>query len=361
MPDDPLKVEPPGNEESNMSPDSVAPSTEGDTQVSDGGEQESAEPAIVAQSTQVQPPILDVHSVPAEVASPEATQQAPSQAEGAPPPVQPAAPIIEATVHATQTAVSTVKQATQQVTAAVQQEAQKVTVAPRKAIYRGKRFLIGYGALTAGFGVLAALAKRYKYFPADVGITRVLQRPNTKLYDKLMHAVSNLGWRWISVGTRASLSTLMWMAGFRMEGAFTLSTWSGDVMTVLIKTRVLRPRPTKDLVRVTSDLDEASFPSGHVVHYVTFYGFLYYLVYTHLKTRWFRTLLLSILGGIITLVGPSRIYMGHHWPSDVGGAYFVGTLWLGITIIAYLETKANYTLHTHPPFLVKRPQQLGKS
>jgi undecaprenyl-diphosphatase len=221
--------------------------------------------------------------------------------------------------------------------------------------------LIGYGALTAGFGVLAALAKRYKYFPADVGITRVLQRPNARLYDKLMHMVSNLGWRWISVGTRASLSTLMWMAGFRMEGAFTLSTWSGDVMTVLIKTRVLRPRPTKDLVRVTSDLDEASFPSGHVVHYVTFYGFLYYLVYTHLKTKWFRTLLLSILGGIISLVGPSRIYMGHHWPSDVGGAYFVGTLWLGITIIAYLETKANYTLHTHPPFLVKRPQQLGKS
>jgi|GEM_PF-291211 len=363
MPDDPLPVVPSGNEESNTSLESPAPPAQDDTRASGSGGQESAATSTAGQVAQAQPPILDVHSVPADIASPDAIQQAPAQAEEAAQPAQPtvAAPIIEATVHATQTAVSTVKQATQQVTAAVQQEAQKVTVAPRKAIYRGKRFLIGYGALTAGFGVLAALAKRYKYFPADVGITRVLQRPNARLYDKLMHLVSNLGWRWISVGTRASLSTLMWMAGFRMEGAFTLSTWSGDVMTVLIKTRVLRPRPTKDLVRVTSDLEEASFPSGHVVHYVTFYGFLYYLVYTHLKTRWFRTLLLSILGSIITLVGPSRIYMGHHWPSDVGGAYFVGTLWLGITIIAYLETKANYTLHTHPPFLVKRPQQLGKS
>ncbi|MEA2576251.1 MAG: hypothetical protein QOH93_3549 [Chloroflexia bacterium] len=266
---------------------------------------------------------------------------------------------VQATVQATQTAVQATRQATQQVTAAVQQQAQKITVAPRRAIYRGKRFLAVYGGLVGAAGLLAILAKRYRYFPADVGITRVLQKPNAKAYDAMMHAVSELGWRWISVGTRASLTTLMWAAGFRMESAFTFSTWSGDLMTIAIKTRVLRPRPTKDLVRVMGELGEASFPSGHVVHYVTFYGFLFYLVFIHLKQRWFRTALLTLLAGIILLVGPSRIYMGHHWPSDVGGAYLVGTLWLGVIIIAYLETKAHYTLHTSPPFFVKRPQQLG--
>lgn len=269
------------------------------------------------------------------------------------------APVVDATVHATQVAVNTARQATQQVTAAVQQQAQRITVAPRKAVYRGKRFLAIYGSLVGAAGLLAILAKRHRYFPADVGITRVLQRPDSKLYDALMDAVSQLGWRWISVGTRASLTTLMWAAGFRMESAFTASTWSGDMVTILIKTRVLRPRPTKDLVRVMGELAEASFPSGHVVHYVTFYGFLFYLAFTHLKQRWFRTALLTLLAGLILLVGPSRIYMGHHWPSDVAGAYLVGTLWLGVIIIAYLETKANFTLHTHPPFFVKRSQQLG--
>jgi undecaprenyl-diphosphatase len=269
------------------------------------------------------------------------------------------APVVQSTVQATQTAVHATRQATQQVTAAVQQQAQKITVAPRRAIYRGKRFLAVYGGLVGAAGLLAILAKRHRYFPADVGITKALQKPNARLYDMLMHAVSELGWRWISVGTRASLSTLMWAAGFRMESAFTVSTWSGDLMTIAIKTRVLRPRPTKDLVRVMGELGEASFPSGHVVHYVTFYGFLFYLVFIHLKQRWFRTALLTLLAGIILLVGPSRIYMGHHWPSDVGGAYLVGTLWLGVIIIAYLETKAHYTLHTTPPFFVKRPQQLG--
>ena len=319
--------------------------------------------------------LQDIHSQPIEQVdvqpvqlAPEAVAQQPPTEIPAPPPAPapatasvipaPVAPVVGAAVQATHTAVTTTKQATHQVTAAVQQKAQKITVAPRKAIYRGKRFVVIYGGLVGAAGVLAVLARRHRYFPADVGITRLVQKPNAKLYDELMHAVSQMGWRWISVGTRASVVTLMWAAGFRMEGAFTLSTWSGDVLTGIIKTGVFRPRPTKDLVRVVSELTETSFPSGHVVHYVTFYGFLFYLVFTHLKRRWFRTALLTLLGGLILLVGPSRVYMGHHWPSDVGGAYLVGTLWLGVIIIAYLETKANYTLHTTPPFLVKRSQQL---
>ena len=305
---------------------------------------------------------LDTHSVRSEAtATPPTEGASPGESAhaAAPPSGVPKSPVVQATAQATRAAVDTAKQATQQVTATVQQTAQRITVAPRKAIYRGKRFLVIYGALTGGAGILAVLARRYRYFPADVGITHILQRPNDAIYNALMHAVSELGWRWVSVGARASASTLMWAAGFRMEGLFTLSTWSGDMLTGLIKAGVIRPRPTRDLVRVVSDLGEASFPSGHVVHYVTFYGFLFYLVFIHLKKRWFRTALLTLLAGVIMLVGPSRIYMGHHWPSDVAGAYLVGTLWLGVIIIAYLETKANYTLHTHPPFFVKRPAQLG--
>lgn len=304
-------------------------------------------------------PLAPEQLVKSEVAS-QTDQPTPPQADT--PPAAPATPAAQATqvvVDTAKQAAQTVTTAAQTVTAAVQQQAQKITVAPRKALYRGKRFLAVYAGLVGAAGILAILARKHRYFVGDVGITRIIQAPKARLYDKLMYAVSNLGWRWISVGARASAGTLMWAAGFRMESAFTFSTWTGDILTVLIKTRVLRPRPTKDLVRVVSDLEEASFPSGHVVHYVTFYGFLFYLVFTHLKQRWFRTAFLTVLSSIIILIGPSRVYMGHHWPSDVGGAYLVGTLWLGLIIIAYIETKANYTLHTEPPFFIKRPKQLG--
>jgi membrane-associated phospholipid phosphatase len=300
---------------------------------------------------------LDVHSVPVVPAEPISEQ--PLSEQSSPPQQESAGKPTPTPIQATQVVVDTARQATQQVAAAVQQQAQKITVAPRKAIYRGKRFLAIYAGLAGAAGILAFLARRHRYFVGDVGIARLIQRPNAKLYDDLMHLVSQLGWRWTSVGMRVSLSTLMWAAGFRMESAFTISTWSGDLLTSAIKSGVVRPRPTSDLVRVMSKLDEASFPSGHVVHYVTFYGFLFYLVFTHLKRRWFRTALLTLLAGLILLVGPSRVYMGHHWPSDVGGAYLVGSLWLGVIIIAYLETKANYTLHTRPPFFVKRAKLLG--
>lgn len=377
MPDD-KPTNTPDNDQTDASGENVAPSTgEGSAPAPDEVVLASGEPGADAEDDVSLPDALaDMHSVHVELPAPgepgggqdtPIADAATAVAETAQAATTTAAQVItpvvqntvQATVQATQTAVQATRQATQQVTAAVQQQAQKITVAPRRAIYRGKRFLAVYGGLVGAAGLLAILAKRYRYFPADVGITRVLQKPNAKAYDAMMHAVSELGWRWISVGTRASLTTLMWAAGFRMESAFTFSTWSGDLMTIAIKTRVLRPRPTKDLVRVMGELGEASFPSGHVVHYVTFYGFLFYLVFIHLKQRWFRTALLTLLAGIILLVGPSRIYMGHHWPSDVGGAYLVGTLWLGVIIIAYLETKAHYTLHTSPPFFVKRPQQLG--
>src|SRR5688572_3567340 len=189
-----------------------------------------ADAALALEEAAGEPARLDdTHSNPAAPAAPAPAAPAAAAHATSPPgpggqvgaPHLPAAPIVEAAAHATQAAVSTVKQATQQVTAAVQQEAQRVTVAPRKAIYRSKRFLIGYGAMAAGFGVLAALAKRYKYFPADVGIARLIQSPRSGLYDKVMHAVSQLGWMWNSVATRGSTSALMWAAGFRMESAFT--------------------------------------------------------------------------------------------------------------------------------------------
>lgn len=267
-------------------------------------------------------------------------------------------PVATSVAQSTQTAAQTVTDATKQAQATVQQVAQQATVSPRKALYRGRRFIVAYALSVAVVAFLGALARRYKVLPGDVGITRLIQEPDSRLYGVLMGLVSEMGWQWPSVVTRVTTSGLMWSAGFRMEGAFTAATWSADVVTVLIKETISRPRPTRDLVRVTHTLGEHSFPSGHVVHYVTFYGFVFYTLWSHLKEGKGRNAVLTLLALVVLLIGPSRVYQGAHWPSDVAAAYLVGSLWLAVLIVGYIETKARFQLNTHWPFLARRSREL---
>ena len=103
----------------------------------------------------------------------------------------------------------------------------------------------------------------------------------------------------------------------------------------LIKLLVTRPRPSADLVHVFWPLSTSSFPSGHVLLATAFYGFLGFLLYTLLKPSWYRVLGLCVIGLIVILMGPSRIYLGQHWFSDVLGAYVLGSLWLALSVRVY--------------------------
>ena len=48
-----------------------------------------------------------------------------------------------------------------------------------------------------------------------------------------------------------------------------------------------------------------------------------------------RGVAISTCAILIVLIGPSRIYLGEHWTSDVIGSYIIGTFWLIILILLY--------------------------
>lgn len=106
-----------------------------------------------------------------------------------------------------------------------------------------------------------------------------------------------------------------------------------------LKDLIDRPRPeAKHLVEATT----MSFPSGHAMSSIAFFGFLIYLVWRLVSTPWVRWLLSVLLALLILLIGFSRVYLGVHYPSDVLAGYAAGGACLAIFISIFTYVRYRY-------------------
>ncbi len=95
-----------------------------------------------------------------------------------------------------------------------------------------------------------------------------------------------------------------------------------------------RPHGYDEIVRTVTDVEAASFPSGHVMGAVMLYGLLFFLA-REIRNRPLALVVQSFSMGIILVVGFARVWYGAHWPSDVLGAYALGGLILVGILAAY--------------------------
>jgi undecaprenyl-diphosphatase len=217
---------------------------------------------------------------------------------------------------------------------AAQQAARKETTSPPKREYRTFLFQVSLFAAIAAFGVLTFMVKTTPLWTLDIQITHALQSIDSPIFAALMNLISWPGFSPQSFILSLLIVLAIYLFGLHWEAlAAFVAALLPPLINVLVKGFIRRPRPTIDLVQVLRILDSYSFPSGHVMFYVGFYGFIWFLVYTLLKRSWRRTLLLIFFGVLIALVGISRIYLGQHWASDVLGAYLLG----GLTLAAILQ------------------------
>jgi len=219
----------------------------------------------------------------------------------------------------------------------------------RTLIYndRHRHRLIVIGALLALLVVatLAVLARLYTVLPFDVWFTRELQGHQWALVAQGMYAVSFFGFTpWsaitVGVGTLATGLLLGWRDGLYLL----LITIGQGLINALIKSTIGRPRPIDTLVEVFVPAQGYSFPSGHVMFYTVFFGFLVFLALIRMPATWLRWLLIAPLAALILLVGPSRIILGAHWLSDVIAAYLLSLVLLAAAIEGYLYALAPATL-----------------
>lgn len=101
------------------------------------------------------------------------------------------------------------------------------------------------------------------------------------------------------------------------------------VLNQLLKRILQRPRPTE--FRIIEETGY-SFPSGHSMVSMAFYGYLIYLIYKYVKNKYVKWILIVLLSILIYSIGVSRIYLGVHYTSDVLGGFLVSISYLVLFI-----------------------------
>lgn len=103
------------------------------------------------------------------------------------------------------------------------------------------------------------------------------------------------------------------------------------ILNQLLKNILQRPRPTE--YRIIQETGY-SFPSGHSMVSMAFYGYLVYLIYKYVENKNIKWILITLLSILICSIGISRIYLGVHYTSDVLGGFLISISYLVIYISA---------------------------
>ncbi len=88
-----------------------------------------------------------------------------------------------------------------------------------------------------------------------------------------------------------------------------------------------RPRPPTQIDIVLSD---PSFPSGHTLSAIVFYGFLAYLLVPRMPSRFWKWFVFILLTFVIAFIGYGRLILGGHYVTDVVAGYSLGIAWAGL-------------------------------
>lgn len=177
----------------------------------------------------------------------------------------------------------------------------------------------------------------------DEQVISYVRQNRGKSFSGLMTFISWWGTSFQMTWTVLVAALVFRLASYKREAWFVLSVFPADVVNVLLKLIINRPRPHPQVMSAILKFQQSSFPSGHVVHYVVFFGFILTVMLVQSRipriVRWAIGLLCVLL---VAGVSIARIYEDTHWPTDILAAYIIGFMMLAAVILQYLKG-----LHLH--------------
>ncbi|RZK86573.1 MAG: phosphatase PAP2 family protein, partial [Hymenobacter sp.] len=137
----------------------------------------------------------------------------------------------------------------------------------------------------------------------------------------VMQAITFFGSVKFFVPASILVPLLLWRSGYgRYAVELLLSMAGGVILNELLKAWFHRDRPTTALFYQYG----LSFPSGHAMMSMAYYGCLAWLVVQH-RARWGVA---TALVGFALLIGLTRVYFHVHYPTDVVAGFCGGAAWL---------------------------------
>ena len=190
-------------------------------------------------------------------------------------------------------------------------ELARIGLGERQRSFGARPFLyIGVGGIfLLSFGVFAYMASVVGLFPGEAAITTWMQSWRNSWLDVIMRAISAPGYGTPGLIILGLTLALLAFKGMGKESVLMLAlALVSSSLNFAVKGLVARPRPSDGLVQVFQNHDSFSFPSGHVMSHVVFFGMLGIIATLRMKPSLAKRL---IQGGLLVglfAVGLSRIY-----------------------------------------------------
>lgn len=190
------------------------------------------------------------------------------------------------------------------------------------------KLLLGYLIFAIAFSIIA---KSLVNFKSLVFLDVLIQN---FIIDQRIEALNGFLKIFTDFGDTAAMAVWTLIAAFilflKKEYFYALgisfSVFIAELSSFVIKNLIDRSRPPEFLA-LTSTYSP-SFPSGHTIAAISFWGFLIFFLNQRVASKSLRFFLTSLFGAIIILSGITRVYLGVHWPSDVAAGYVLGIVWV---------------------------------
>lgn len=164
----------------------------------------------------------------------------------------------------------------------------------------------------------------YEKLKLDIIIYNIIVlKLRTESLTKIMGILTNFGGAYMLIG----LAIMITIFSKNKKTAFIidLNLIIITIFNLILKNIIQRPRPEGYRLIAESGY---SFPSGHSMISMAFYGLIIYMIWKTMKNKKLRNIVCVLITILVILIGISRIYLGVHYASDVIGGFVVSIAYL---------------------------------